>query len=197
MHKPATIDADREIINDIRAGQPRRFGLLVERHKDRAMTLALRLVKHREDAEELVQDAFVKAFHSLDRFRGDARFSTWFYRILYNLCMTRVTRRKERFVGIGDEDVLDAVRTDEPDAGIDEQLEAEELRQTISSEIDGLPEKYRSAVVLFYVQEMSYEEMSSVLDVPLGTVKTNLFRARSLLRARVRSRLKEGSATHE
>jgi RNA polymerase sigma-70 factor (ECF subfamily) len=156
------------------------------------MTLALRLVGDREEAEELVQDAFLRAFRSLDRFRGDAKFSTWFYRILYNLCMTKVTRKrgKPETLDIEDERRLDSILVDEDEMSVHQRLEEEELQSVISGEIDRLPEKYRSAVVLFYVQEMSYEEICSVQNLPLGTVKTNLFRGRNLLRERVIGKLK-------
>ena len=156
------------------------------------MTLAVRLVGGREEAEELVQDAFLRAFRSLDQFRGDAKFSTWFYRILYNLCLTKVTRRKGKpeTVDIDDERKLDNVLVDEEEVSIHQRLEDEEVQGVITGEIDKLPEKYKSAVVLFYVQEMSYEEICMVQSLPLGTVKTNLFRGRNLLRERVIERMK-------
>ncbi len=102
---------DAEIIDEVRAGNSRSYAFLVDRHKDRALTLALRLVGARHEAEELVQDAFLKAFRNLGRFRGEARFGTWFYRILYNLCMTRLRRRSTapQMLEIGDETLLDAL----------------------------------------------------------------------------------------
>ena len=187
-------DIDNQIIGEVRAGNSRRYGQLIDRHKDKAVTLALRLTGSREEAEELVQDAFLRAFRSLDRFRGDAKFSTWFYRILYNLCMTRVTRRKGkpevRTLGGDNEQRLNTLKVDEEDLTIHERLEQEELQEIIAQEIDRLPGNYKSAVTLFYVQEMSYEEISVVQDLPLGTVKTNLFRGRNLLRERVTTKLK-------
>ena len=185
-------ETDQDIIEQVRAGNTRRYALLVDRHKDRALTLACRLVGLREEAEELVQDAFVRAFRSLDQFRGDAKFGTWFYRILYNLCMTRVTRRRGKadHVNLDDEGVLDTLQVDEDEPSIDERIEEHELHELISDEINNLPEKFRSVVTLFYVQEMSYEEIVTVLNAPIGTVKTNLFRARSLLRKNVLGRVK-------
>lgn len=184
-------DVDQDIIEQVRAGNPRRYAVLVDRHKDRALTLAVRLTGNREEAEELVQDAFVRAYKSLDQFRGDARFGTWFYRILYNLCMTKVTRRRGRFEELDlevDQSGSGAVADDEP--SIHEQLEREEMQAMISAEIESLPGQFRSVITLFYVQEMSYEEIASVLDRPIGTVKTNLFRGRVLLRERVLGRVK-------
>ncbi len=183
---------ERDIIEQVRAGNTRQYALLVDRHKDQAFTLAVRLTGDSEEAEELVQDAFLRAFKNLDQFRGDAKFGTWFYRILYNLCMTKVTRRrgKPEQLDVTDEKALDNLLVDEDEPSIHERLEDEELQQMIAGEIARLPEKFRSVITLFYVQEMSYEEIVSTLGSPIGTVKTNLFRARALLKERILGRMK-------
>lgn len=156
------------------------------------MTLALRLTGERSEAEELVQDSFLRAFRSLESFRGDAKFSTWFYRILYNVCMTRLRRRRTL--------PLQDPRDDEPGGGAEyadaapdilERLESDEMRQILMEEIDLLPEAFRAALTLFYVQDLRYEEMTAVLQIPLGTVKTNLSRGRTLLRKRILERMKD------
>ncbi len=183
-------DSDQEIIEAIRSGHVRGFGVLVDRHKDRAMTLALRIVGEREDAEEVVQDAFLRAYRNLEQFRGESRFSTWFYRILYNACMARVTRRPKHgeTVDSGDE-TIDMIDSKEP--SVQQTLENEEEQAVLQEEMTRLPETFRTALTLFYVQELSYDEMASILQMPLGTVKTNLSRGRLLLRKRVLERLKE------
>jgi RNA polymerase sigma-70 factor (ECF subfamily) len=177
-------DQDQAIVEQVRSGDTRRFRVLVDRHKDRALTLALRLVGDRGEAEELVQDAFLRAYRNLDQFRGDARFSTWFYRILYNLCMTCVTRRKPAAESI---EGLDERRLDVApgEASALERLEEEEVHAMLDEGIRELPEKYRAVITLFYVQEMSLDEVARVLEVPAGTVKTHLFRARALLKTRL------------
>jgi RNA polymerase sigma-70 factor (ECF subfamily) len=182
-------DSDQEIIEAIRSGHVRRFGALVDRHKDRAMTLALRIVGEREEAEELVQDAFLRAFRNLGQFRGESRFSTWFYRILHNVCMTRVMRRPKEgeTVNCGDE-VFEMIDTDDP--SVQQTMESEEEQAVLQEEMNRLPETFRTALTLFYVQELSYDEMAAVLHMPLGTVKTNLSRGRLLLRKRVLERLR-------
>jgi RNA polymerase sigma-70 factor (ECF subfamily) len=156
------------------------------------MTLAVRLIGSREEAEELVQDAFLRAYRNLDQFRGDAKFSTWFYRILYNLCMTRVARRRKKPAALEiDDGKVDRVLVDEEAISALDRIEQEELSIIIASEIENLPEKFKTLVTFFYVQEMSYEEICTVLGMPLGTLKTNLFRGRNLLRGRVLTRLKD------
>ena len=185
-------ETEKDIIEQVRAGNTRRYAFLVDRHKDQAFTLAVRLTGERSEAEELVQDAFLRAFKSLDQFRGDAKFGTWFYRILYNLCMTKVTRRrgKHEHVDLDDVNVLQSFRAEDEEPSIHERLEDEELKEMLSGEIESLPEKFRSVITLFYIQEMSYEEIVSVMNAPIGTVKTNLFRARNLLKERVLRRMK-------
>jgi len=183
------IDQDQTLIEDVRKGNTRRFGVLVDRHKDRALTLALRLVGDRGEAEELVQDAFLRVYKNLAQFRGDARFSTWFYRILYNLCMTRITRRRpgpEPLDGIDER----RIEVDAGDVQGLERLEEQELHAMLADAIRKLPERYRTVVTLFYVQEMDQEEISHVLELPVGTVKTHLYRARALLKTMVTDRLK-------
>lgn len=186
-------DTDREIVDSVRAGNTRSYAVLVDRHKNRAMTLAMRLIRSREEAEEIVQDAFLRAYRNLEQFRGEAKFSTWFYRILYNLCMTRVLRRKETLVTIEVDDrrMQDIAVVDEEVISVLEHIEQQELSTIVTSEIEDLPVKFKTLVTLFYVQEMSYEEISAVLKMPLGTLKTNLFRARNILRRRVLLRMKD------
>lgn len=183
-------ETDAQIIEQIRKGNERKYALLVDRHKDRAFTLAVRLMGDRQEAEEVVQDGFMRAFRNLEQFRGDAKFSTWLYRIVYNLCMTRVSRRRPRCETLEVESDTHGNVVVDDELRIDEHLEDEEFKTIVREEADRLPEKYRAVVTLFYLQDMSYEELGNVLNLPLGTVKTNLFRARDLLRKRVLSRLK-------
>src|SRR5512138_224606 len=101
-------DRDESVLAEIRGGNSRKFAVLVNRHQERALTLAVRIVGNREEAEELVQDSFVRAFRALGDFRGDAKFGTWFTRILYNVCLTRAGRKHDREVDLEDEQLLPA-----------------------------------------------------------------------------------------
>jgi RNA polymerase sigma factor (sigma-70 family) len=188
---------DEQLIERIQQGEIRCFAELVDRHKDRALTVAVRLLRRREDAEEAVQDAFVRAFRGLAEFRGESRFSTWFYRILYNICLTRLRRgpagQVRMTVSIDDPDADEPASAvvDEGDDPLD-QLDINETRAIIAEEMARLPERFRLPVTLFYVNDMSYDEIAAVLDAPIGTVKTNLFRGRVALRDQVRARFAEG-----
>ena len=87
--------SDNEIIEKIRRGEKRQYARLVDRYRDKAFTLAVRILKDRQDAEEAAQDAFVRAYNALNKFEGTAKFGTWFYRILYNVCLTKLGKRKD------------------------------------------------------------------------------------------------------
>jgi RNA polymerase sigma-70 factor, ECF subfamily len=183
-------DSDQQIIQEILGGNSRRFAVLVDRYKDRGMTLAVRLLGVREEAEEVLQDAFVRAFGGLREFRSEAKFGTWFYRILYNLCVTRIARRKSPFVRMEreEEDGSETPFVDPEAATPYEIVETRDLSAILLEEVAKLPDQFRAVVTLFYLEEMSYEDLAAALDLPLGTVKTNLFRARVLLRRRVLQR---------
>ena len=181
--------ADEEIVRLVLAGDKRAFGELVERHKDKAMTLALRMLKNREEAEEALQDAFVRAHHALLRFEWKASFSTWLYRIVYNVCASSLDKRSETVhVSLNDEDeqTLD-VPSEEP--APDAVYESREIREAVTEEIERLPETYVGILTLFFVNDLSYDQIVEVSGLPLATVKVRLFRGRLLLRDAVAKRL--------
>jgi RNA polymerase sigma factor (sigma-70 family) len=180
---------DQEIIQRVLAGEKKAFAELVERHKDKAMTLAIRMLKNREDAEEALQDAFVRAFHALPRFEWKASFSTWFYRIVYNVCATALSKKEEaREISLQEEGERE-IEISSDELTPDVEYESTEFQTIVTEEIEKLPEVYASALTLFFVQEMSYEEIAGVTGLPLGTVKVRLFRARLMLRETITNRL--------
>jgi RNA polymerase sigma-70 factor (ECF subfamily) len=181
---------DAVVIQKVLAGDKRAYAELVDRHKEKAMTLALRLLKNREDAEEAIQDAFVRAFNALPRFEWKSSFSTWFYRIVYNVCLTQLGRRGEELqvsidAGAHEEGIEVASEEMPPDL----QYESVEFEQIVVREIETLPILYGSICTLFFVQEMSYDQIAEVTGLPLGTVKVRLFRGRLILRNEVAKRL--------
>ena len=162
-------------------------------YQDRAYGLALRILRSPSDAEEVAQDAFVRAWRSLPQFRGDARFSTWLYRIVARRAFdasARLRRRREREVEL---ETIDRLGDDdgthsgvENRAGMERNplaaLEAAEPRKALEAMIASLPETYRAVVTLHYFDDRSIAEIAGALDTPEGTVKTHLFRARAKLR---------------
>jgi len=176
---------DSELIRQVRAGGKHSFAQLVDRYKNQSMTLAYRMLKNRQDAEEAVQDAFVRAYNGLEKFEGNAKFSTWLYRIVYNVCLTRIGRRKQEFPSLPFDDSLDPEILDRK-PGLFREIEARDLVVHIRKVLELLPQKYATILTLFYFQHLSYDEISEVTQLPAGTVKSHLFRARALLIERLR-----------
>ena len=178
------------VIQKVLGGDKRAYAELVDRHKEKAMTLAMRMLRNREDAEEAIQDAFVRAFNALPRFEWKSSFSTWFYRIVYNVCATQLSRRGEDLrvsLDTGDDEKALGIPSDEPLPDI--QFESNETVQVVLSEVEKLPLLYGAICALFFVQDMSYDQIAEVTGLPLGTVKVRLFRGRVMLREAVANRL--------
>lgn len=186
-------NSDNDIIFRILAGEHRAYAELIDRHKDRAMTLALRMLKNQADAEEALQDAFVRAFNALPAFERKASFATWFYRIVFNVCSTALSKRSSVHVSSFDADIDDAAKADEPVSTDmpDVDCESAEFQSIVRTAIDAMPEQYAAILTLFFLQEMGYEEIMEVTGLPLGTVKNRLFRARVLLQRAVLKRCGE------
>lgn len=177
---------DDEIIARLRHGERRLYASLVDRYRDRGFSLALRILRNREDAEEALQDAFVRAWNGLANFEGASSFGTWFYRILYNVCMTSLTKRKQAalFEEADEAGLPDAAA--EPElAGDYSGVEMRDLIARVGDALSGLPPRYATVISMFYIQELSYPEIAEVTGLPVGTVKTHLFRGRLLLQKAV------------
>jgi RNA polymerase sigma-70 factor, ECF subfamily len=174
---------DGAIVQEVLGGNKRAYGELVDRHKDKAMTLALRMLRNREDAEEAIQDAFVRAFNALPRFEWKSSFSTWFYRIVYNVCATQLSRRGEDLhVPIDAREDEEVISLPSPEMPPDIRYESAEFEQIVLKEIERLPLSYSAVCTLFFVHDMSYDQIVEVTGMPLGTVKVRLFRGRMMLR---------------
>ena len=162
-----------------RAGDTEAFRELVERHRDRAYGLALRVLRSPADAEEVAQDAFLRAWRALPRFRGDAAFGTWLYRIVARRAFDRAaTLRGRRARETSLEEARDRAERvkvhPDPNAG-GEKRRLEEL-------LERLPEAQRAAVTLYYYEDRSVDDVAKILGLPPNTVKTHLSRARAALR---------------
>lgn len=178
--------SDDDIIARLRKGERRLYATLIARYRDRGFSLAFRILRNREDAEEALQDAFVRAWNGLPKFEGASSFATWFYRILYNVCMTSLTKkgRKALFAEMDEAGIPDlAVEPELP--GDYAGVQMRDIVSRVSAVIGKLPEKYASMISMFYLQELTYAEIAEVTGLPSGTVKTHLFRARLLLQKEV------------
>ena len=189
MGGPGGPEPDRTLVELAKRGDRESFGTLVRRHQDRAFNLAYQMVRNREDALDVAQEAFARAFASLQNFKGDASFATWLHRIVVNLAIDSL-RRKQR----GGETSYDDTRAAPGEQEVDpsspdnpaEALEAKQVRKLLARGIAGLPPAQRAVLVLREIEGMSYEEISRSVGCTLGTVMSRLFYARRKLRQALR-----------
>jgi len=174
-----TTNDDQKLIESIKNGDTRAYAQLVDRYKDLVYTLALRMLKHREEAEEVAQDTFIKVFKSLSKFKGDSKFSTWIYKVAYNTCLDRIKKNKKHLNDVA----IDEFTFNKLDV-IDNALEnliKEEKSVLIKKCINKLPEDSSALLTLFYFEELSLDEISKIINIEANTVKVKLFRARKKL----------------
>ncbi|MFQ6673892.1 MAG: RNA polymerase sigma factor [Fidelibacterota bacterium] len=171
--------SDEELIHRFQKGDEYAYLELVNRYRDKLMNFVYRFLGSREDAEDIVQDTFVKLYTHKHFYRNIAKFSTWIYTIAANLAKTELRKRKRRKVSY-----LSQIGTEDKDFDVptrdttDEYAERRFAKVRIQDAIQRLPIHFRTAVILRDIQELSYEEISKILDVPLGTVKSRINRAR-------------------
>jgi RNA polymerase sigma-70 factor (ECF subfamily) len=170
--------ADEELIRSFLAGDAEAFARLVDRHRQRVYNVCLRFLDDPDDAADASQDTFLSVLTKLEQFRGDAAFTTWMHRIAVNACydLTRRRRRQPMLRLAGDRDVPDEAGPPVPDP-------ADELSGTrdVVTALRAIPEEFRAALVLADLQDLAYEEVAKILDVPIGTVKSRIHRGRVAL----------------
>jgi len=183
--------ADSNSVALARRGDPSALDELVRRHQTVVYNLAYRMLRHREDAEDVTQEAFLKAFEALPRLKDDAAFRSWLCRIAANLCLMRLRSRPERAELPTDVEAMPAYEQSESRSGV-------EVAISVRDAIAQLPPKYRLAVVAFYMEGRSYKEAARLAGVPVLTLKTRLYRARRMLRDLLGpSVLREGNPNDE
>jgi RNA polymerase sigma-70 factor (ECF subfamily) len=174
------VDDEPSLIRRAQKGDQDAFASLVDEHQRYLYNLALRLLKDENEALDLTQETFVRAWAALPNFRGQSKFRTWLYRITTNLCYNRLPDLRRSLNDLG-EDVLEEI----PESNFDhpaQDFETEETRTRLYQAIDGLDTRYKLLITLRYQNELSYEEIASTLNLPLGSVKTGIFRAKEQLR---------------
>jgi RNA polymerase sigma factor (sigma-70 family) len=178
---------DQHYINLILNGDASAFSILVDRYKDLVFSLTIKMLKNREEAEEVSQDTFIKVYKSLPKFKGDSKFSTWIYKIAYNSCLDRLKKNKKFYNNVPiDEFTEHQVKT------IDnalENLETKEREQAIQDCIALLPSEDGFLLTLYYFEEQSLDEISKVIDLTPNNVKVKLFRSRKKLATILKERL--------
>ena len=170
---------DLEIISRINAGESSLYSQLVDRYKHMVYTAAIRMVKVREDAEEIAQDTFLSAYKTLPSFRGDCLFSTWLYRVAYNKCLDHLKKNKRKIDTRG-QDISEAFDIGYLDKKM-HNLEQQDRIQMIKEAIDKLPEDMGFIITLFYLEEYSLKEISVITRQSVNTLKVKLYRSRKRL----------------
>ncbi len=176
---------DAFLVDASKRGDQDAFARLVQRYQRHIFNLVFRILQQYDEATEITQETFLAAWQGLPSFRGDARFPTWLYRIAYNCSLKQLEQRKrDRALqaAIQAEQFLKRVDDSERAEAV---LEASDRQNMIYEQLSSLPAKYRIVLVLRHLQEMTYEEMAETLTMPIGTIKTHLFRARNLLKERL------------
>ncbi|MEH6765392.1 MAG: sigma-70 family RNA polymerase sigma factor [Aequorivita antarctica] len=174
-----TTDQEATIINQINGGDTQAFAVLVDRYKDLVFTLSIRMLKHREEAEEVSQDTFIKVFKALPKFKGDSKLSTWVYKVAYNTCLDRIKKNKKHYNDVAIDSFTEhQIKT--VDNALD-ALEEKEQQQTIQDCLQQLASKDSFLLSLFYFEELSLEEISHIVNMEANTVKVNIHRARKRL----------------
>lgn len=168
---------DQDLVERCRSGDERAFEALVDRYKDLVFGLIARTLQDRSRAEDLAQDVFLRIHRGLPYFRGEARLSTWIYRIVANVCVQEHGRPR-RAVSLDDE----RMRAKAAPSGPDRQFSDLELRDRLEKAIARLPANYRLLIAAHYLKGVRYEGLADALQLPLGTVKTQLYRAKQQLR---------------
>ena len=177
--------SDKELLAKVQADDTNAFTVLVDRYKVRLFNLIYRMLQNREEAEDILQETFLRVFKEKESYDPTYAFSTWIYTIALNLCRNEL-KRKKRFKFFG----IDLIKDDRRYA-VEESGNKSCLSSTLEKAIASLPYKYRTAFLLREINQLSYEEMSLSMRVPLGTVKSRVNRARLMLRERLKPKIKE------
>ena len=188
--KQLAADEDYELVCLCQKGDTDAFGVLVEKYQKKMVNIAYRMIGDYETACDVVQDAFLSAYKAIRKFRGEARFSSWLYRIVINVSKNRMKQMSIRLqregpvignpVAMGDGQVNCDPPAEEP--SVVEQLERKEIQAKLQQCIDSLDDEYREVLVLRDIQGFSYDEVGDILKIPAGTVKSRLSRARAALK---------------
>jgi RNA polymerase sigma factor (sigma-70 family) len=173
-------------IEKVLKGETQYFSYFVDNYKDVVYSIAFKVLRNREDAEEMAQESFVKAFKSLNTFKGNSKFSTWLYRITYNNCISEVRKKKLRFVSTDDVQI-----SDEPEEMNLDGIPEENRARYVKAALEKLPEDEYTLILLYYFEDKSIEEIGEITRISESNVKVKLFRARKKLYTILNEMLKE------
>ncbi len=185
------IEIDQQLVERVQKGDKQAFNLLVTKYQRKIMNLVSRYVSNPGDTADVVQEVFISAYRFLPSFRNDSAFYTWLYRIAVNTAKNYLVSNGRRPPGM-DVDIADAEQYDSGDALRDiatpeRLLSSEQVRQTVINALQSLPEDLRTVITLREIEGLSYEEIAEVIDCPVGTVRSRIFRAREVIDNRLKA----------
>ena len=181
-----TIVNDQHYINQIIEGNSNAFAILVDRYKSFVFTLAYKMMKNREVAEEVAQDTFIKVYNSLNKFKGESKFSTWIYKITYNTCLDRLKKKKEKNV-VYIEDFSE--RESKAIENVLDNIDEKNRNQKIQDCLHLLLSEEAFLLTLYYFDDQSIEEISKVMDTNVNNIKVKLFRSRKKMASLLKEQL--------
>ncbi|MFO7525698.1 MAG: RNA polymerase sigma factor [Ignavibacteriaceae bacterium] len=171
--------SDFDVIESVKKGNSADFSILIDRYKNKAFSLLKRMLKNEFDAEEVLQDCFLKAYNSLSGFKQESKFSTWFYKIVYNTALTRLSSKKRKIEN--EMSTVDDHFELEYESNVNE-IDNREMSVILKKLISQLPENHAAVISMFYLDEMSCEEISEVMNISVSNVKVMLYRSRNSLK---------------
>ena len=182
-------ELDAELVRRAQKGEKAAFDLLVRKYQHRIAAVVSRFIRDYAECQDVVQDSFIKAYRSLPGFRGDSQFYTWMYRIAVNTAKNHLASRKRRpgsDVELEDAEHIDGGIHVQDNDTPEHELLREEVAKVVSKALDQLPDDIRQAITLREMEGLSYEEIAEVMNTPVGTVRSRIFRAREAIDARLR-----------
>ena len=196
MLQGSTVDRelDQELVERAQKGDKRAFELLVIKYQRKLARLLSRMVRDAAEVEDISQEAFIKAYRALPGFRGESAFYTWLYRIAVNTAKNYLVARKRRAPTSTEFSSEDAEGFEEAEllretATPEAELQSKQIAQAVNQAVDALPEDLRTAITLREIEGLSYEEIAQMMDCPIGTVRSRIFRAREVVAVKIRPML--------
>ncbi|UTW45509.1 RNA polymerase sigma factor RpoE [bacterium SCSIO 12696] len=184
-------ESDKQLVSRVQKGDKRAFDLLVLKYQHKVGAIVSRYISDHEEVNDVSQEAFIKAYRALKNFRGDSQFYTWLYRIAVNTAKNHLVARSRRppasDVDVGDAEYYAGSDNLKDIASPEQQLFRDELKVVVDEAITNLPEELRSAVTLREFEGLSYEDIANVMDCPVGTVRSRIFRAREAIDQKVKA----------
>ncbi len=176
---------DAELVKRVQAGDKTAFDILVQKYQHKVVNLVGRFVSDQAECYDITQDAFIKAYRAIGNFRGDSQFYTWLYRIAANTAKnylaSRARKSPQYTVDVEDAEHYEGASGLKEYTTPENLLLTEEIKQTVFAAIEGLPDDLKSAITLREIEGLSYEEIAEVMDCPIGTVRSRIFRARDVI----------------